>query len=86
MRKNNNYGLLNALIIFVGLAVFIGIYWTYIFITDKRETEEKAEYNKCVRILINEDYIENGCDKYFVNDKWYKDFMKQMFDKYNKIK
>ena len=24
--------------------------------------------------------------EYFVNDKWYKDFMKQMFDKYNKIK
>ena len=86
MRKNNNYGLLNALIIFVGLAVFIGIYWTCIFIANKKETEEKAEYNKCVRILINEDEIENGCDKYFLNDKWYNDFMKQMFDEYEKIK
>ena len=30
--------------------------------------------------------IEKDSDKYFVNDKWYKDFMKQMFDEYNKIK
>ena len=68
------------------LSIAVILYWTYIFITDKRKTEEKAEYNKCVRILINEDEIESGCDKYFLNDKWYKDFMKQMFDEYNKIK
>ena len=57
-------------------------YNTDIFI----ENNKQVEYNKCVRILINEDEISNGCDKYFVNDKWYKDFMKQMFDEYNKIK
>ena len=62
--------------------IIIGAYWTYIFI----ENNKQAEYNKCVRILINEDEISNGCDKYFVNDKWYKDFMKQMFEEYNKIK
>lgn len=84
--KNNNNGLLNGLMIFVGLLIIMVVYWTYIFIADKRETEEKAEYNKCVRILINEDYIENGCDKYFINDKWYKDFMKQMFDEYKEMK
>ncbi len=48
--------------------------------------EYKADYNKCVRILINEDEIANGCDKYFMHDKWYNDFMEQMFDEYNKIK
>lgn len=84
--KNNNNGLLNGLMIFVGLLIIMVVYWTYISIVDKRETEEKAEYNKCVRILINEDEIENGCDKYFINDKWYKDFMKQMFDEYKEMK
>lgn len=67
--------LLNVLLVFVGVLMIIII-----------ENNKQAEYNKCVRILINEDKISNGCDKYFVNDKWYKDFMKQMFDEYNKIK
>ena len=73
MKKDNS--LLNVLLVFVGVLMIIII-----------ENNKQAEYNKCVRILINEDEISNGCDKYFVNDKWYKDFMKQMFDEYNKIK
>lgn len=80
MKKDNS--LLNVLLVFMGVLIIIVAYWTYIFI----ENNKQAEYNKCVRILINEDEIANGCDKYFVNDKWYKDFMKQMFDEYNKIK
>ena len=68
------------------LSIAVILYWTCIFIADRKQTEEKAEYNKCVRILINEDEIENGCDKYFINDKWYKDFMKQMFDEYKEMK
>lgn len=48
--------------------------------------ENKIEKNRCVRILINEDEIASGCDKYFQNDKWYKDFMEQMYKEYNKIK
>lgn len=84
MNKNR---LLNGFTIFVAvLSIAIILYWTCIFIADRKQTEEKAEYNKCVRILINEDEIENGCDKYFLNDKWYNDFMKQMFDEYEKIK
>lgn len=84
MNKNR---LLNGFTIFVAvLSIAVILYWTYIFIADRKQTEEKAEYNKCVRILINEDEIENGCDKYFLNDKWYNDFMKQMFDEYEKIK
>ena len=73
MKKDNS--LLNVLLVFVGVLMIIII-----------ENNKQVEYNKCVRILINEDEISNGCDKYFVNDKWYKDFMKQMFDEYNKIK
>ena len=42
-----------------------------------------AERNKCVRLIVNEDYIGNGCDKYFLNDKWYKIFMKDMYKEYN---
>ena len=68
-------------IIICVVLLFIGCYSIYNYHLNK-----KAEYNKCVRILANEDEIENGCDKYFINDKWYKDFMKQMFDEYNKIK
>ena len=84
MNKNR---LLNGFTIFVAvLSIAVILYWTYIFIADRKQTEEKAEYNKCVRILINEDEIENGCDKYFLNDKWYNDFIKQMFDEYEKIK
>lgn len=84
MNKNR---LLNGFTIFVAvLSIAVILYWTCIFIADRKQTEEKAEYNKCVRILINEDEIENGCDKYFLNDKWYNDFMKQMFDEYEKIK
>lgn len=84
MNKNR---LLNGFTIFVAvLSIAVILYWTCIFIINKREIEEKAEYNKCVRILINEDKIENGCDKYFLNDKWYNNFMKQMFDEYEKIK
>lgn len=74
-----------------GLTIFVVILLVYILndtITDIKveKIEEKAEYNKCVRILINEDEIENGCDKYFLDDKWYNDFMEQMFDEYEKIK
>lgn len=76
MKKGNS--LLNVLLVFVGVLIIIVAYWTY--------NNKQAKYNKCVRILINEDEIENGCDKYFINDKWYKEFMKQMFDEYDKIK
>lgn len=84
---NKKYSLsLNGLIIFVGLLMIIITFWFLIFTINVVNKKEKAEYNKCVRILINEDEIENGCDKYFLNDKWYNDFMKQMFDEYEKIK
>ena len=73
MKKDNS--LLNVLLVFVGVLMIIII-----------ENNKQAEYNKCVRILINEDEISNGCDKYFLNDKWYKDYMKYIYKEYNKIK
>ena len=46
----------------------------------------RADKNRCVNILIESDEIANGCDKYFLNDKWYKDYMKYIYKEYNKIK
>lgn len=48
--------------------------------------EEKAKYNRCVSTLINYDDIEKGCDKYFLNDKWYNNYMNDMFKEYEKIR
>lgn len=52
----------------------------------KQSIEEKAKYNHCVSTLINYDDIENGCDKYFLNDKFYNNYMDDMFKEYEKIR
>lgn len=54
------------------LLVFILCYWTIIFINDKN-TEIK-----CYKTLINEDYIDKGCEKYFENDDWYIEYQKDL--------
>ena len=55
MNNNSIKLIFGALLIGLGIAViFCGI------------TEYKGEYNKCVRILADEDEIANGCDKYFL--------------------
>lgn len=54
------------------LLVFILCYWTIIFVNDKN-TEVK-----CYKILINEDYIDEGCEKYFKNDSWYIEYQKDL--------
>lgn len=54
------------------LLVFILCYWTIIFINDKN-TEIK-----CYRTLINEDYIDKGCEDYLKNDDWYIDYQKDL--------
>lgn len=54
------------------ILVFILCYWTIIFINDKN-TEIK-----CYRTLINEDYIDKGCEDYFKNDDWYIDYQKDL--------
>lgn len=47
---------------------------------------EKAQKNYCIRLLINEDYIAKGCDKYFLQDKFYNNFINEMYKEYKKIK
>ena len=54
------------------ILVFILCYWTIIFINDKN-TEIK-----CYRTLINEDYIDKGCEDYFKNNGWYIDYQKDL--------
>ena len=54
------------------LLVFMLCYWTIIFINDKN-TEVK-----CYRTLINEDYIDKGCEDYFKNDDQYIDYQKDL--------
>lgn len=50
-----------------------------------KDNDVNSEYNMCVRELVNEDSIEKGCDKYFVNDKWYKEYMKELKKEYKKM-
>ena len=64
-----NIAILCSLLI---LLVFMLCYWTIIFINDKN-TEIK-----CYRTLINEDYIDKGCEDYFKNDDQYIDYQKDL--------
>ena len=66
-----------VLIVLLGLLICLYLRASYI--------EVKAERNYCVRYLIEQDKIDNGCDKYFKNDKWYKEFMKDIDKKYQKL-
>lgn len=34
--------------------------------------------NQCYRTLVEDDIIDTGCDKYFINDEWYKEYRKDM--------
>lgn len=34
--------------------------------------------NQCYRTLVEYDIIDTGCDKYFINDEWYKEYRKDM--------
>ena len=49
-----------------------------------RENDITKE-NTCKRTLYEEDYIDKGCDKYFQNEKWYKDYMKVVNKWYKKL-
>ena len=33
--------------------------------------------NQCYRTLVEDDIIDTGCDKYFINDEWYKEYRKE---------
>lgn len=66
------------LIVVLGLLICLYLRVSYI--------EVKAERNYCVRYLIEQDEIYQGCDKYFKSDKWYKEFMKDIDKKYQKLR
>ena len=38
------------------------------------------ESNQCYRTLVEDDIIYTGCDKYFINDEWYKEYRKEESD------
>lgn len=65
------------LLCFIGKAVMENI---------NENKRDEIENMKCIRILVNEDEIANGCDKYFQNDKWYKDFMADIMREYEEMK
>ena len=76
-KKTNN---IKWKLLFCGCLLFL-VLMVMVNIKDYR-----ADKNRCVNILIESDEIANGCDKYFLNDKWYKDYMKHIYKEYNKIK
>ena len=67
-----------VLIVLLGLLICLYLRASYI--------EVRAEENYCVRYLIEQDGIDNGCDKYFKNDKLYREFMKDIDKKYQKLR
>lgn len=66
------------LIVLLGLLICLYLRASYI--------EVRAERNYCVRYLIEQDEIDCDCDKYFLKDKWYKEFMKDIDKKYQKLR
>ena len=38
---------------------------------------EIKKSNQCYRTLVEDDIIYTGCDKYFINDEWYKEYRKE---------
>ena len=67
-----------VLIVLLGLLICLYLRASYI--------EVRAEENYCVRYLIEQDKIYQGCDKYFKSDEWYKEFMKDIDKKYQKLR
>lgn len=70
----------NNIILYIIILIItcISIYNYYI--------NEKAQKNRCIYTIVNYDEIEKGCDKYFLKDQWYQNYMDQMLKEYKKIK
>ena len=74
--------IIKGLVIFCGVIVILGIVAS-VMVNAENKQEEKELY--CKRILIEEDYIEVGCDEVFKEEKWYIDYIKYIEDEYKKI-
>lgn len=78
--------IIKGLLIFCGVIVILGIIASLMVNIEKQIEKEKQEKELyCKRILIEEDYIEVGCDEVFKEEKWYIDYMKYIEDEYQKI-
>lgn len=78
--------IIKGLLIFCGVIVILGIIASLMVNVEKQTKKEKQEKELyCKRILIEEDYIEVGCDEVFKEEKWYIDYMKYIEDEYKKI-
>ena len=78
--------IIKGLLIFCGVIVILGIIASLMVNIEKQTEKEKQEKELyCKRILIEEDYIEVGCDEVFKEEKWYIDYMKYIEDEYQKI-
>ena len=78
--------IIKGLLIFCGVIIILGIIASLMVNIEKQTEKEKQEKELyCKRILIEEDYIEVGCDEVFKNEKWYIDYMKYIEDEYQKI-
>lgn len=78
--------IIKGLLIFCGVVVILGIIASVMVNIEKQTEKEKQEKELyCKRILIEEDYIEVGCDEVFKEEKWYIDYMKYIEDEYKKI-
>ena len=78
--------IIKGLVIFCGVVFILGVIAITMVNIEKQTEKEKQEKELyCKRILIEEDYIEVGCDEVFKEEKWYIDYIEYFEDEYKKI-
>lgn len=77
MEDYDYYSILALIIVLISIVV-VGCVAT-------RDKQEEAERNYCIRTLVEEDYVAKDCDKYFLKENWYQDYMNNIEREYEKI-